>query len=223
MLLPGTSAALEIRRLAACSGVVLRMRGDIHEGDYARFRSHVKGRGLIAGLDLSSDGGDLEEGLQIADLVHRKKLAVYVAGECNSVCAMIFFSARKRYFGPQSRIGVHSVSDDRDIEDPGSMLLTVKLARLSAKLGVPNAAIGKMVITRPRTISYLDQADLSALDASPGNPFHYREKPNETGQQLQQACSTEEAKGVPKANDAGVLATCRHRAGVRIGEAPGCH
>jgi hypothetical protein len=193
MLLPGTSSALEIRRVAACSGVVLRMHGDINEGDFARFKSHFKRNELVVGLDLNSDGGDLEEGLLIANLVRRKKLAVFVAGECNSVCSMIFFSAHKRYFGPKSRIGVHSVADDRDIEDPGSMLLTVKLARLSAKLGVPNAAIGKMVITRPKAISYLDQADLSALDASAGNPFHYPEKSNETGRQLQQSCSSEEA------------------------------
>jgi hypothetical protein len=150
MLLPGTFAALEIRHVAACSGVVLQMRGDIHEGDCARFKSHFKRNELIVGLDLSSDGGDLEEGLLIANLVRRKKLTVYVAGQCNSVCSTIFFSAHKRYFGPQSKIGVHSVSDYRDIEDPGSMLLTVELARLLAKLGVPNAAIGKMVITRPR-------------------------------------------------------------------------
>jgi hypothetical protein len=198
MLLPGTSSALEIRHVSGCAGVILRMRGDFHEGDYARFKSHFKGNKLIAGLDLSSDGGDLEEGLRIADLVHRKKLAVYVAGECNSVCAMIFFSAGKRYFGPRSRIGVHSVSDDRDIEDPGSMLLTVKLARLSAKLGVPTSAIGKMVITRPRTISYLDQADLSALGTSAEDPFHDRDRSNEAGQQLQQSCSPAEAKGDPK-------------------------
>jgi hypothetical protein len=198
MLLPGTSSALEIRRVAACSGVVLRMRGDINEGDYSRFKSHFKRSELIVGLDLSSDGGDLEEGLLIANLVRRKKLAVYVAGECNSVCSMVFFSATRRYFGPQSRVGVHSVSDSRDVEDPGSTLLTVKLARLSAKLGVPNAAIGKMVITRPRTISYLDQADLSALAASASNPFHYREKANEAAQQLQQSCSSGEAKDGPK-------------------------
>jgi hypothetical protein len=198
MLVPGTSSALEIRRVAACSGVVLRMRGDINQGDYARFKSHFRKNELIVGLDLSSDGGDLEEGLLIANLVRREKLAVYVAGECNSVCAFIFFSARKRYFGQQSRIGVHSVSDDRDVEDPASMLLTVKLARLSAKLGVPNATIGKMVITRPRTISYLDRADLSALDASAGNPFHYREKSSEAGRQLQQGCSSGESSDGPK-------------------------
>ena len=199
VLLPGTCSALEIRRVDACSGVVLRMRGDINQGDYSRFRSHFKRNELIVGLDLSSDGGDLEEGLLIANLVRRKKLPVYVAGECDSVCAFIFFSAAKRYFGQQSKIGVHSVSDSRDIEDPGSIPLTVKLARLSAKLGVPNAAIGKMVTTRPRRISYLDQADLSALDASAGNPFDYkREKSGDSGQQLQQSCSSVQARDASK-------------------------
>jgi hypothetical protein len=198
LLLPGLCFALEIRRVVACCGVVLRMRGDIKEGDYSLFKSHLRRNEPIVGLDLSSDGGDLEEGLLIANLVHRKKLVVYVSGECNSVCAFIFFSAEKRYFGRRPRIGVQSVSSSRDIEDTGSILLTVRLARLSAKLGVSSAAIGKMVITRPKAISYLDQADLSVLHASAGDPFHYREKSSEAGEQLQQSCSSMEAENVPK-------------------------
>jgi len=189
VLLPGTCSALEIRRLPVCSGVVLRMRGSFKEGDYSRFKAHFKRKETIVGLDLSSDGGDLEEGLLIANLVHRKKLAVYVTGECDSVCAFVFFSASKRYLGQQSKIGVHSISDDRDIENPGSVLLTVKLARLSAKLGVPNSAIGKMVTTPPNSISYLDAADLSALDASAENPFDQApEKSNEAARQKKQNC-----------------------------------
>ena len=95
VLLPGTCSALEIRRVAACSGVVLRIRGDFKEGDYSRFKAHFKRKETIVGLDLSSDGGDLEEGLLIANLGRRKKLAVYVAGECDSVCASIFFLASR--------------------------------------------------------------------------------------------------------------------------------
>jgi hypothetical protein len=190
ILLPGTCSALDIQRLAACSGVVLRLRGDIKEGDYSRLKSHFKKKDMIVGLDLSSDGGSLEEGLRIANLAHSKKLTVYVANECESVCAFVFFSAAKRYFGQQSKIGVHSVSNYRDIEDRRSMLLTVKLARLSAKLGVPSSAIGKMVTTRPAKIAYLDQNDLSALDASVGDPFKYQpEMLSEPGQQQQKSCS----------------------------------
>jgi len=86
--LSGTCNALEIRRVAACSGIVLRLRGDFKEGDYARFKSHFRKKDVVIGLDLGSDGGDLEEGLQIANLVRRKKLSVYVAEECDSVCAL---------------------------------------------------------------------------------------------------------------------------------------
>ena len=191
VVLPGgPCSALDIRRVTACSGIVLRLRGDIKEGDYSRLKSHFKKKEMIVGLDLSSDGGVLEEGLQIANLTHRKKLTVYVSEECDSVCAFVFFSAAKRYFGKQSKIGVHSVSNSRDIEDPPSMLLTMKLARFWAKLGVPNSAIGKMVTTGPTTIAYLDQTDLTALDASVGDPFKYQsEKMSAPGQQQPQSCS----------------------------------
>ena len=193
-LLARTCWAAEIQRVTACSGVVLRLRGDIKDGDYSRFKAHFGRKEAIVGLDLSSDGGDLEEGLRIANLVRRKKLTVYVGGECDSACAFVFFSAEKRYFGRQSKIGVHSVSSRRDIEDRGSMLLTVKLARISAKLGVPESAIGKMVITRPTMIAYLDSADLSALHASAGNPFGglEPEQSTEAGHH-QQACASSQA------------------------------
>jgi hypothetical protein len=190
-MLSGTCSALEIRRVAACSGVVLRLRGDFKEGDYARFKSHFRKKDAVIGLDLSSDGGDLEEGMQIANLAHKKRLSVYVAEECDSVCAFVFFAAAKRYLAQDSRIGVHSISNSRDIEDLGSMRLTLKLARLSAKLGVPKSAIGKLVTTRPANITYLDAADLSGLDTSVGNPFHYQrpEKSIGAAEEQQQSCS----------------------------------
>jgi len=191
MILSGTCSALEIRRVAACSGVVLRLRGDFKEGDYARFKSHFRKKDAVIGLDLSSDGGDLEEGARIANLARQKKLSVYVAEECDSVCAFIFFAAAKRYLAQDSKIGVHSVSNSRDIEDLGSMRLTLKFARLLAKLGVPKSAIGKLVTTRPSNITYLDATDLSALDTSVGNPFHYQSPDKWSGkaEELQQSCS----------------------------------
>jgi hypothetical protein len=191
MMLSGTCSALEIRRVAACSGVVLRLRGDFKDGDYARFKSQFRQRDAVIGLDLSSTGGDFEEGVQIATLVHQKKLRVYVSNECSSACAFVFFAAAKRYLAKDSKIGVHSVSDDRDIEDLSSMRLTLKLARLSSKLGVPNSAIGKMVTTRPSNITWLDAADLSGLDTSAGNPFHYQrpEKSSGAPEEQYQGCS----------------------------------
>jgi hypothetical protein len=190
MILSGTCSALEFRRVAACSGVVLRLRGEFKEGDYARFKSHFRKDDVVIGLDLSSNGGDFEEGVQIANLARQKKLSIYVAEECDSVCAIVFFAAAKRYLARDSRVGVHSISNSRDIEDFDSMRLTRRFARLLAEQGVPNSAIRKLVTTRPSHISYLDAADLSALDASAGNPFHYQ-KPDKSGgsAEEQQGCS----------------------------------
>jgi hypothetical protein len=170
----GSCSALEIRRIADCAGVVLRMRGDFHDGDYARFRSHFRKNGTIIGIDLSSYGGDLEEGMRIANLTFQKRLIVYVTEECDSVCAFVFFAAAKRYVSPTAKIGVHSAANYRDIEDLGSMRLTLTLARKAAKLGASESAIGKMVTTRPSSITYLDEAELAALAAMVGSPFHYR-------------------------------------------------
>ena len=169
----------------------MRLRGDFKEGDYARFKSHFRKKDAVIGLDMSSDGGDLEEGVQIANLARQKKLSVYVAEECDSVCAFVFFAAAKRYLAQDSRIGVHSVSNSRDIEDLGSMRLTLKFARLLAKLGVPKSAIGKLVTTSPSNITYLDATDLPALNTSVGNPFRYQRpaKPSGAAEQQQQSCS----------------------------------
>jgi hypothetical protein len=90
VVLPVTCFALEIRRVQTCSGMVLRLRGDIKEGDFSQLKSHFRRKEAIVGFDLISDGGSLEEGLRIADLTRRKKLTVYVAGECNSACSDVF-------------------------------------------------------------------------------------------------------------------------------------
>ena len=182
LLLPLSGWALEIRRVQTCSGVVLRLRGEIKDGDLSRLKSHFRAKEAIVGFDLSSDGGVFEEGLRIADFTRRKRFTVYVAGECNSACVDIFFAAGKRYFAAASKIGVHAISNHRDVEDAASRLLTIRMARLWSEQGVPNSAIGKMVATRPETITYLDRADLSGIDASEGNPFACKvERSSEAG------------------------------------------
>ena len=201
LMLSETCSALEIQRVAACSGVVLHLRGDFKDGDYARFRSQFRKGGAIIGLDLSSDGGDFEDGMRIANLARQKKLTVYVAKDCNSVCATVFFAAAKRYIAQDAKVGVHSVSNYRDIEDLSSMRLTLEVARFSAKLGVPEFVIGKLVTTCPSKVRYLDWHDLSGLDTLVGSPFHYRRPQKSSGaaEEQQQGCQDEHTRTVAKA------------------------
>jgi hypothetical protein len=168
---PSVCSALEIHSVQTCSGEVLHLRGAIKEGDYSRLQSRLAGSRAVAGLDISSEGGIFEEGRRIATLVRRERLTVFVAGVCYSACADVFLAATQRYFGAGSKIGVHSVSNSDQLEDAASKKLTAKVATLWAAMGVPEAAIFKMVSTRPASITYLDRSDLASLGAIESNPF----------------------------------------------------
>jgi hypothetical protein len=164
-------AGMEISRMASCDGGdVLKLRGDIEAGDYVKFRSQFGGRQRIVGLDLDSPGGSLHEGVRIAALTRQKRLATFVAKECDSACAFIFLLGTKRYVSRDAKIGVHAVGIDGR-EDNGTIRDTIRFARLSAKLGIPSSTIGKMVATPPGKIAFLDRDDLFALKVIVRDPF----------------------------------------------------
>jgi hypothetical protein len=94
IVLPVTCSALEIRRVQTCSGIVLRLRGDIKLGDFSRLKSQFRKKEAIVGFDLSSEGGILEEGLLIADFTRRKNFPSMSA--TNAIpFARMFFSLRR--------------------------------------------------------------------------------------------------------------------------------
>ncbi|WP_225646137.1 ATP-dependent Clp protease proteolytic subunit [Bradyrhizobium australafricanum] len=154
---------MEFSRVQGCFGDVLKLSGDIRDGDFVRFRGYLATERRVVGLDLDSRGGSLYEGFRIAMLAHQRQIASYVSGECDSACAFIFLASRKRYAAPNARIGVHSVSNLNGNEDSRTIRDTIKLARLSAKLRIPPSAIGRMVMTPPGKISYLNKEELASL------------------------------------------------------------
>ena len=164
------ASAFQIKRVGTESGVVLRLRGDVRVGDYARLKTILQ-NGTFVGLEIRSGGGSLEDGLDIARVVRDQGLVVYALQECDSVCAFIFFAAKERYVGQGCKIGVHSVSNDRGKEDADSARITVQISRLLVGLGVPHSIIGKIVATPPAKITFLTNGDLAALNVHRTNPF----------------------------------------------------
>jgi hypothetical protein len=164
------ASAFKITRVSTDSGVVLKLRGAVSAGDYHRLRDILE-NGSVVGLEIRSGGGSLEEGLDIARVVRDKALVVYASSECNSACALIFFAATERYIGRRSKIGVHSVSNERGKEDGDSVRTTVQMSRLLVGLGVPHSVIGKLVATPPAKITYLDNRELVELNVRRTNPF----------------------------------------------------
>jgi hypothetical protein len=168
--LPQPASAFQIKRVGTDSGTVLRLRGEVKNGDYGRLKSILQ-NGSVVGLEIRSNGGSFEEGFDIAGLVRDKGLIVYASKECDSACALIFFAAKERYINRGSKIGVHSVSNDRGKEDADSARITLRISRLLVGLGVSHSIIGKIVVTPPAKITFLDNRDLAELNVHRTNPF----------------------------------------------------
>jgi len=164
------ASAFKIKRVETVSGLVLKLRGDVREGDYGRLKSALQ-NGSVVGLEITSGGGSLEDGVDIARIVRDKGLVIYASRECDSACAFIFLAAKERYIGRGCKIGVHSVSDDHQREDAASARMTIQLSRLLVGLGVPHSIIGKIVATPPAKITFLDNSDLARLNVHRTNPF----------------------------------------------------
>jgi hypothetical protein len=170
LALDRTASALQIKRVETGAGTVLKLRGDVSNGDYRRLKSVLQNSSVV-GLEITSGGGSLEDGVDIARVVRDRGLVVYASKGCDSVCAFIFLAAKARYIGRGCKIGVHSVSNEREREDTDSARVTIQLSRLLVGLGVPYSIIGKIVATPPARMTFLDNRELTALNVHRTNPF----------------------------------------------------
>jgi len=184
------ASAVQMRRVVTDSGTVLRLRGDVTNGDYRRLKNVLQNDAVV-GLEIRSGGGSLEAGVDIARIVRDRRLVVYASRECDSVCAFIFFAARERFMGRGCKIGVHSVSNERGKEDADSARVTIEMSRLLVGLGVPLSIIGKIVATPPAKITFLNNRDLASLNVHRTNPFRniYNAASLARSQQASSACN----------------------------------
>jgi hypothetical protein len=147
----------------------ISLEGDIVPGDADRLFDIIKtasdaGRQVIA-IRLRSRGGNLAEGLRLADAVRHSRLATIIedGALCASSCFIVFAAGTGRKASHSASVGVHGASDKDGRETVRSNAATITMARAVRDLGVPPAIIGKMVVTPPAAMVWLDAAELTAM------------------------------------------------------------
>lgn len=174
---PGVACQLSQTNQADGRSAML-LTGYIERGDAERFFHYIKEnfvekkRSLTA-LYLDSNGGIVEEGGRIAEIVHRLDMAVVVGdgAVCRSTCFLILAASSQRIIGLKANLGVHSTAadpesmDGRSAEDTAAMAETVELARLYRGYGVPDSVVVGMITTLPNSLYTLSEAEKSLLRA----------------------------------------------------------
>ncbi len=169
-VLHAAALSAEIKTLSARDGrITIVITGDISPGDADAFKALVKqandGGKLVGNLRLNSTGGNLLEGVKLAEAVRYAKLSTNVGKKaiCASACFLVFAAGSSKFVSYGAQIGVHGASDQSGNETMGSNAATVSMAKIAKELGVPPAIIGRMVVTPPTEVVWLSPQDLQSM------------------------------------------------------------
>jgi hypothetical protein len=160
----------EIKSAVGKNGqVVVAIVGEIVPGDADSFAAAVKQANeagkLVANVRLNSEGGNLLEGVKLADAIRYGKISTNVgkSATCASACFLAFAAGNTKFASYGAQIGVHGASDQSGNETTQSGAATVSMAKIARDLGVPSAIIGRMVVTPPSEIVWLNPQELQSM------------------------------------------------------------
>lgn len=149
--------------------VIVLISGAIVEGDADALKEAIKSANdagkFVSGVRLNSPGGNLLEGVKLAAAVKFAKTATNVAksATCASACFLVFAAGEKKFANYASLIGVHGASDKNGEETVQSGAATISMAKIAKELGVPDAIIGRMVVTPPSEMVWLTPSELQSM------------------------------------------------------------
>jgi hypothetical protein len=161
--------------------IIISITGEIANGDADAFKAAIKTANeagkLVTSIRRNSVGGNLVEGVRLAEAVRFAKMAANVGqgATCASACFLVFAAGEAKYVNYSARVGVHGASDQNGAETIQSGAATVSMARVAKELGVPPAIIGRMVVTPPSEMVWLSPTDLQSMGTTMVG------KPDQTG------------------------------------------
>lgn len=143
--------------------------GEIVPGDADRFLQSVRQANdsgkFVANVRLDSPGGNLLEGVKIADAIRFGKTSTNLGrmAVCASACFLMFAAGSTKNAGYGAQVGVHGASGENGEETVASGAATVSMAKIAKELGVPAAIIGRMVVTSPQDMVWLTPQELQSM------------------------------------------------------------
>jgi hypothetical protein len=160
----------EIKSISGKDGrVAISITGELNPGDTDVFKAAIKQANdagkFVANVRLNSMGGNLLEGVRLAEAIRFGKMSTNVgkASVCASACFLVFAAGNTKFASYGAQIGVHGASDQQGQETIQSGAATVSMARVAKELGVPSAIIGRMVVTPPDEMVWLSPQELQSM------------------------------------------------------------
>lgn len=143
--------------------VEIFFQGEVVAGDYERFKK-IASKHETAEIVFSSYGGNLGDGLKIAELISQKGFTTAVRGgdTCASACGYMWLSGKQRSVEGSAQVGFHSAFDPSHDDKP-SPEANAYAGFILEKLGFSEMVVAYTVEAAPRQMRWLTPNDARFL------------------------------------------------------------
>jgi hypothetical protein len=113
----------------------------------------------------SSDGGDLEAGIQIGRLIRLKGFLSLVSGgaRCASACALAWLGGSKRLMEPAAQVGFHAAYVVKNGVAAATSAGNALVGAYLNQIGLPDRAVVYITDPGPQEITWLNLQDAERL------------------------------------------------------------
>ena len=128
------------------SGKEVEISGGLSPGTADALRDVLDKTATIRVVQLNNNGGRIEEGVRLGELIEARGLTTFTARECVSACVLAFMGGGERYLGAKGRLGFHEASyfgGGGDMARAG----TERERQVLLRKGLPEAFVSKALST----------------------------------------------------------------------------
>ncbi len=138
---------------------VISLNGEIDVNSGLNFRRALQAAPNAKLITLNSVGGNVQMGLLIADDIHQRKLATYIAkdSECLSACSFVFLAGNERKV--DGALGVHQISSQSP-DLVGAQLAISDIIEVLNRFGTPMDVMHVMFKTPPDDMHIFSQEEI---------------------------------------------------------------
>lgn len=108
---PPTIGGADESTIVEVRGILARIDGEFADGTAERLAALLRAHPEIRILELTSEGGYVDEGVEIGMLAVRHGLVTYVPDYCISACTLAFARGSERLAAPEAKLGFHGPCD----------------------------------------------------------------------------------------------------------------
>jgi hypothetical protein len=138
---------------------VISLNGEIDVNSGLNFRRALQAAPKAKLVTLNSIGGNVQMGLLIADDIHQRRLATYIAkeSECLSACSFVFLAGDERKV--DGSLGVHQISSQSP-DLVGAQLAISDIIEVLNRFGTPIDVMHVMFKTPPDDMHIFSQDEI---------------------------------------------------------------